>query len=68
MLAAVLKLSAIGTALSVLAFIYDIADSVGGLMYAQNPHYINGLDHQTQRQIPCRTNLQGSSVTKNTGS
>ncbi|MED6286324.1 hypothetical protein CHARACLAT_004813 [Characodon lateralis] len=68
MAAAILKLYAIGTALSVLAFIYGIADSFGGLMYAQNHHYIHGLDHQTQRQIQSRKDLRGPSVTRNIGS
>lgn len=65
--AAVLKLYAIGTALSLLAFIYGIADSFGGLMYAQNHHYIHELDQQTQRQIPSGAHVQRASVTRNIG-
>ncbi|KAK1906444.1 Hypoxia-inducible lipid droplet-associated protein [Dissostichus eleginoides] len=49
MVAAVLKLYLIGTALSVLAVFYVIVDSFGGLMYVQDDHYTT--DQQTQRQI-----------------
>lgn len=68
MVAAVLKMYFIGTALSVLAVLYGIVDSFGGLMYVQNQHYISELDHQTQRQDSSRTRRSASSLTKNIGS
>ncbi|CAJ1054727.1 hypothetical protein EXN66_Car020853 [Xyrichtys novacula] len=68
MVAAVLKLYFIGTALSVLAVFYGIVDSFGGLMYVQDRHYVLGLDHHTQRQMTSDNQQRGSSVTKNIGS
>lgn len=73
MVAAVLKLYFIGTALSVLAVFYVIMDSFGGLMYVQDDHYTTdqqtqrqiSSDQQTQRQISSDHNRKRSHVTKN---
>lgn len=67
-MAAVLKLYFIGTALTVLAVIYGLVDSFGGLMYVQNHDYILELDHQTQRELSSSNRQRRSSVTKNIGS
>lgn len=40
-----LKLYFVGTALTVLAVLYEIADSCGGLMYAQN-HHLQDVEHR----------------------
>lgn len=70
MVAAVLKVYFIGTALSVLAVLFGLADSVGGLMYHQNRHYTAEPVHQTktQRQDPSASHRRGSLVTKHIGS
>lgn len=68
MVVAVLKLYFIGTALTVLAVIYGLVDSFGGLMYVQDHHYVLELDHQTQRQLSSRNHERRSSLTKNIGS
>lgn len=47
MVSAVLKLYFIGTALSVLAALYGMGDSFGGLMYVQDHQYMLELEHQT---------------------
>ncbi|KAM7367165.1 hypothetical protein PAMP_015089 [Pampus punctatissimus] len=66
MVTAVLKIYFIGTALTVLAVLYGIVDSFGGLMYVQDPHYILELDHET---IQTSSNHERrSSVTKNINS
>lgn len=59
---AVLKLYFIGTALSVLAALYGMVDSFGGLMYVQDHQYVLELEHQikTQRQASSRTKHIGS--------
>ncbi|KAK2859021.1 hypothetical protein Q5P01_003641 [Channa striata] len=66
--AAVLKLYFIGTALTFLAVLYGLVDSVGGLMYVQDHDYILYLDHQTQRELTSTNHRRGQSVTKNIGS
>lgn len=68
MVAAVIKLYLIGTALSVLAVIYGIVDSFGGLMYVQDHEYLLELDHQTEGQLSSSNQERGPSVTKNIGS
>lgn len=68
MVTSVLKLYLIGTAMTVLAVLYGIVDSFGGLMYVQNHHYVLELDHQTQRQLSSPGHERGSSVTRNIGS
>lgn len=70
MVTAVLKLYFIGTALSVLAVIYGIVDSFGGLMYEQNHRYMWDLHQQTQTetQPSSISHRRGSAVTRNTGS
>lgn len=70
MVAAVLKMYFIGTALSVLAVLFGLADSVGGLMYHQNHHYTEEPVHQTktQRQDSSASHRRGSLVTKHIGS
>ncbi|KAG8005596.1 hypothetical protein GBF38_001499 [Nibea albiflora] len=71
MVAAVLKLYFIGTALSVLAVLFEIVDSFGGLMFVQEDrNYVRELEQQekTQRPVcPC-DHQRGSSVTKHIGS
>lgn len=68
MVAAVLKLYFIGTALTVLAVFYGIVDSFGGLMYPQDRSYILELNHQTQTELSPSVRHRRSSVTKNIGS
>lgn len=68
MVAAILKMYFIGTALSVLAVLYGIVDSFGGLMYVQDHRYILELDQQTKRQVSSSDHRRGSAVTKNIGS
>ncbi len=70
MVAAVLKIYFLGTALSVLAVLFGLADSIGGLMYEQDHQYMLGLDHQTKTrtQVPSSNHQRGSSVTKHIGS
>lgn len=67
-MAAVLKLYFIGTALTVLAVIYGLVDSFGGLMYVQNHDYILEVDHHMQRELSSSNRQRRSSVTKNIGS
>lgn len=71
MVAAVLKLYFIGTALSVLAVLFEIVDSFGGLMFVQaDRNYIRELEQQEKTRTsvcPCE-HQRGSSVTKNVGS
>lgn len=67
MVAAILKMYFFGTALSVLAVLYEIADSVGGLMHVQDHHYLQELNQQTERDISSN-NWGGRPVTKNIGS
>lgn len=67
MVAAILKMYFFGTALSVLAVLYEIADSVGGLMHVQDHHYLQELNQQTDRDISSN-NWRGRPVTKNIGS
>ncbi|KAK7886138.1 hypothetical protein WMY93_025759 [Mugilogobius chulae] len=55
MVAAVLKLYFIGTALTVLAVLYGIVDSIGGLMYAQDQRYFLELHGEKQRDSECKT-------------
>ncbi|KAM3587342.1 uncharacterized protein V6R79_002601 [Siganus canaliculatus] len=66
MVAAVLKLYFIGTALSVLAVLFGIVDSFGGLMYVQDHHYILELDQQKkqQTQASSSTDQRRSSLPK----
>lgn len=67
MVAAILKMYFFGTALSVLAVLYEIADSVGGLMHVQDHHYLQELNQQTESDISSN-NWRGRPVTKNIGS
>lgn len=46
----VVKLYLFGTLLSVLALLYEMLDSFGGLMYVQDPHYVVELQAQTKAQ------------------
>lgn len=50
MVPAVLKLYFFGTALSVLAVLFEIANSFGGLMYPQDQHYILELQQQQKKE------------------
>lgn len=68
MVAAILKMYFIGTALSVLAVIYGLVDSFGGLMYVQDHNYVLELDQRTERQLSSGGPRKGSPVTKNIGS
>ncbi|KAK7886137.1 hypothetical protein WMY93_025758 [Mugilogobius chulae] len=66
MVAAVLKLYFIGTALTVLAVLYGIVDSIGGLMYAQDQRYFLELHGEKQRDSESpglSRSVPGSSVT-----
>jgi len=65
MVAAVLTLYFVGTALSFLAVLYGIVDSFGGLMYAQDHHYLMDLDQQTRRPLSSGSHRRGSPPTKN---
>lgn len=51
MVAAVLKLYFIGTALTVLAVIYGLVDSIGGHMYVQNHQYFLELRQEKQSTL-----------------
>lgn len=66
--AAVLKLYAIGTLLSVIAVIFDLGNSVGGLMYSPDYRYIDETNHQTHGELRSWDRLRGRSVNKNVGS
>lgn len=70
MVTAVLKLYFIGTALSILAVLFGIVDSFGGLMYVQDHHYTVELDHQskTQREASSSSHERSASVAKHIGS
>lgn len=69
MVPAVLKLYFIGTALSVLAVLYEMVDSIGGLMYVQDHPYMLELQHQTETPSKDSSSRRsGSSVTKRIGS
>ncbi|KAF7656171.1 hypothetical protein LDENG_00045610 [Lucifuga dentata] len=67
MMPAILKMYFIGTALAVLAVIFDIVDSFGGLMYVQDHCYTTKPDHQMQRQLSSN-HQRRSAVTKQIGS
>lgn len=67
---AVLKLYFFGTILSVLAVLYGIVDSFGGLMYVQDHDYLLELENQTKTRSqtsPC-SHRRGSAVNKHIGS
>lgn len=70
MVPAVLKLYFLGTVLSVLAVLYGIVDSFGGLMYVQDHDYLLELENQTktQSQSPSCCHRRGSAVNKHIGS
>lgn len=59
----VVKLYLFGTLLSVLALLYEMLDSFGGLMYVQDPHYLVELQEQTKAQ-----QSQSSSCSQQRGS
>lgn len=68
MVSAVLKLYVIGTALTVLAVLYGLVDSFGGLMYVQNHNYMLEVDRHTQRAPSSSNRQRRLPMTKNIGS
>lgn len=70
MVPAVLKLYFFGTVLSVLAVLYGIVDSFGGLMYVQDHDYLLELENQTKTrsQTSSCSHRRGSAVNKRIGS
>lgn len=68
MVAAVIPLYFFGTALSVLAVLYGIVDSFGGLMYVQDCPHVMDFDWQTQWQLSPGRQRRASPPAKNVGS